>query len=119
LRVDKGKGGNRGSVTEEERKVSSGRLKANLQDAVSGRKVRVPQPQTVEGTLGKLDMDNCKDNALGKAFDTIIGRPSVRVSCQVECTAHNLSKIPMPSMHYLKREISLSKACMARCSQSA
>jgi hypothetical protein len=25
----------------------------------------------------------------------------------------------MPSMHYLKREISLSKACMARCSQSA
>jgi hypothetical protein len=78
----------------------------------------MPQPQTVEGTLGKLDMDNCKDNALGKAFYTI-GRPWVRVSCQVECTAHNLSKIPMPSMHYLKREISLSKACMARCSQSA
>jgi hypothetical protein len=70
----------------------------------------MPQPQTVEGTLGKLDMDICKDNALGKAFYTI-GRPS--------CTAHNLSKIPMPSMHYLKREISLSKACMARCSQSA
>jgi hypothetical protein len=60
----------------------------------------MPQPQPVEGTLGNLDMDNCK------AFYTM-GRPSVRVSCQVECTAHNLSKIPMPSMHYLKREISL------------
>jgi hypothetical protein len=78
----------------------------------------MPQPQTVEGTLGNLDMDICKDNALGKAIYTK-GRPSVRVSCQVECTAHNLSKIPMPSMHYLKREISLSKTCMARCSQSA
>jgi hypothetical protein len=44
------------------------------------------QPQTVEGTLGNLDMDICKDNALGKAFYTI-GRPSVRISCQVECTA--------------------------------
>jgi hypothetical protein len=80
----------------------------------------MPQPQMVEGTLGNSDMDNCKDNALGKAFYTI-GRHSnlVRVSCQVVCTAHNLSKIPVPSMHYLKREISLSKACMARCSQSA
>jgi hypothetical protein len=77
----------------------------------------MPQPRTVEGTLGNLDMDICKDNALGKAFNTL-GRPSVRVSCQVECTAHNLSKIPMPSMHYFKREISLSKACMARCSKS-
>jgi hypothetical protein len=28
-------------------------------------------------------MDICKDNALGKAFYTI-GRPSVRVSCQVD-----------------------------------
>jgi hypothetical protein len=74
----------------------------------------MPQPQSVEGTLGNVDMDICIDNALGKAFYTI-GRPSVRVSCQVECTADNLSKIPMPSMHYLKREISLSKACMARC----
>jgi hypothetical protein len=78
----------------------------------------MPQPKTVEGTSGNLDRDICKDNALGKAFYTI-GRPSGRVSCQVECTAHNLSKIPMPSMHYLKREISLSKVCMARCSQSA
>jgi hypothetical protein len=78
----------------------------------------MPQPRMVEGTLGNLDKDNCKDNALRKAFYTL-GRPSVWVSCQVECTAHNLSKIPMPSMHYLKREMSLSKACMARCSQSA
>jgi hypothetical protein len=72
----------------------------------------MPQPQTVEGTLGSLDMDICKDIALGTAFYTI-GKPSVRESCQVECTAHNISKIPMPSMHKLKREISLSKACMA------
>jgi hypothetical protein len=78
----------------------------------------MPQPRTVEGAIGNLDKSNCKDNALGKAFYTL-GRPSVRVSCQVECTEHNLSKIPTPSMHHLKREISLSKACMAWCSQSA
>jgi hypothetical protein len=106
------------SRRKEGRQVSSGRPKAILQDAGLGRKVRMPQPQTVEGTLGNLDMDICKDNALGKAFYTL-GRPSVRVSCQVQCMAHNLSKIPMPSMHYLKRETSLSKACMARCSQTA
>jgi hypothetical protein len=45
----------------------------------------MPQPPTAEGTFGNLDMDICIDNALGKAFYTI-GRPSVRVSCQVECT---------------------------------
>jgi hypothetical protein len=31
----------------------------------------MPQPQTVEGTLGNLDMDICKDKSLGKAFYTI------------------------------------------------
>jgi hypothetical protein len=109
---------NRGSLMEEGRKVISGRLKANLQDADLGRKVRIPQPRTVEGTLGNLDKDNCKDNALGKAFYTL-GRLLVRLSCQIEGMAHNLSKIPMPYMHYLKREISFSKAYMARCSQPA
>jgi hypothetical protein len=64
------------------------------------------QPRTVEGTLGTLDKDTCKDNALGKALHHL-GRPSVRVSCQVECRAHILSKISMPSMPYLKREITL------------
>jgi hypothetical protein len=73
---------NRGSVTEEGGKVSK-QWKANLQDAGLGRKVRMPQPQTVDGTIGNLDKDICKDNALGKAFYTM-GRPSVRVSCQVE-----------------------------------
>jgi hypothetical protein len=78
----------------------------------------MPQPRTVEGTLGNSDKINCQGSALRKAFCTL-GRPSVRISSQVECTAHDLSKIPMPSMHHLKREMSLSKACMARCSQSA
>jgi hypothetical protein len=51
----------------------------------------MPQPQKVEGTLGNLDVDNCKDNALSKAFYTI-GRPSVRVSCPVLLfsSEHNL-----------------------------
>jgi hypothetical protein len=37
------------------------------------------------GTFSTLDKDKCKDNALGKALYHL-GRPSVRASCQVECT---------------------------------
>jgi hypothetical protein len=76
------------------------------------------QPRMGEGTVGTLDKDECKDSAMGKALH-ILGRPLVHVSCQVESMAHNLSKIPMPSKHYLEREISLSKACMAQSSKSA
>jgi hypothetical protein len=58
----------------------------------------MPQPQTVERTLGTMDKDKCKDNALGQALYHL-DRPLVHVSCHIECMAHNLSKIPMPSMH--------------------
>jgi hypothetical protein len=71
------------------------------------------QPQTVEGTVRVLDKDQYTGQKLYITWTDLRSAHHAKVN---EC--HTMSKIPIPSMHYLKRETSLFKACMTRCSQS-